>query len=500
MEELDLKDFLSYLTKKIWIVIFITVVVFAGGFVYTNIIKKPVYSAKTDVVLISANGKEVNSSDITMNNSLVKTYAEIVTSKDVMNKVAENLNLPMSTDELINEVSTETATSTQLITITVTDHDANNSARIANEVASVFKNKIKETYSIDNISIVDKAEVPNEPSNVNPAKEYAIYVIAGIALGVILVLILYTFDTSIKDSKTVEKKLGLSVAGVVPELSSKHRDDLVVATNPKSSFAEAIKLIKTNITFSAVDKDFKVLLMTSPETGDGKSFIVANLASAFAQEGKDVLIIDADLRRGRQLKIFNVEADPQTGYSNLILSAGKNSKFMSSYTNMLNLRPETFQGPNSKNAPAMDVRPGRRHREKKPEDLFSENIYKTKIKGVNLLPSGPTPPNPLELLQSKSNRAVIDYLKNYYDVIIIDCPPSLGLSDALVMTKYSDVNMVTISNGKTTTNDLEEVKRNFARVNSKISGVIINRTKTKHSAYNSYYTNDKYYTDEIKHD
>ena len=97
-------------------------------------------------------------------------------------------------------------------------------------------------------------------------------------------------------------------------------EDLIVATNPKSSFAEAIKLIKTNITFSSVDKDFKTILMTSPESGDGKSFLVANLASAFAQEGKRVLIIDADLRRGRQHKIFHLENENAFGYSNLILA------------------------------------------------------------------------------------------------------------------------------------------------------------------------------------
>ena len=84
-------------------------------------------------------------------------------------------------------------------------------------------------------------------------------------------------------------------------------EDLIVATNPKSSFAEAIKLIKTNITFSSIGTGFKTILMTSPESGDGKSFLVANLASAFAQEGKKVLIIDADLRRGRQHAIFDIK-------------------------------------------------------------------------------------------------------------------------------------------------------------------------------------------------
>ena len=240
-------------------------------------------------------------------------------------------------------------------------------------------------------------------------------------------------------------------------------EDLIVATNPKSSFAEAIKLIKTNITFSSVDKDFKTILMTSPESGDGKSFLVANLASAFAQEGKRVLVIDADLRRGRQHKIFHLENENAFGYSNLILAVGKNADFSS-----------------------------------KIDSQIKTNVKETQIKGVSLLPAGPTPPNPLELLSSESNKQLLDSLKNYYDIVFLDCPPALGLSDALVMSKYSDINIVTISNAKTKIDQLESVKKNFERVNSKISGVIINKAKLKQSSYSSYYTNDKYYTDNLK--
>ena len=245
-------------------------------------------------------------------------------------------------------------------------------------------------------------------------------------------------------------------------------EDLIVATNPKSSFAEAIKLIKTNITFSSVGKNLKTVLMTSPESGDGKSFLIANLASAFAQEGKRVLIIDADLRKGRQHKIFHLENENAFGYSNLILSVGQqNQGFFSA---------------------GID------------QQLLSY-VKQTNVRGVSVLPAGPTPPNPLELLSSEANKTIIEHLSAYFDLIFIDCPPALGLSDALVMTKYSDINIVTISNAKTKIDQLESVKKNFERVNAKISGVVINRAKIRQSSYSSYYTNDKYYTDNnLTHD
>jgi capsular exopolysaccharide synthesis family protein len=239
--------------------------------------------------------------------------------------------------------------------------------------------------------------------------------------------------------------------------------DLIVATNPKSSFAEAIKLIKTNIIFSSIGTGnaFKTILMTSPESGDGKSFLIANLASAFAQEGKKVLIIDADLRKGRQHKIFGLEKENEFGYSNLILTAARNQNL-------------AIHGLDSQ--------------------IFSY-IKETAVKGVSLLPAGPTPPNPLELLSSDTNREILEHIKKYFDVIFYDCPPSLGLSDALVMSKYSDVNIVTISNAKTRIDQLENVKKNFERVNSKITGVVINKAKVKASSYSNYYTDNKYYTD-----
>ena len=234
--------------------------------------------------------------------------------------------------------------------------------------------------------------------------------------------------------------------------------DLIVANKPKSSVAEAIKSIKTNILFSSVDKELKTILVTSPESGDGKSFIAANLATAFAQDGKKVLIIDGDMRKGRQHEIFGLDNDATMGYSNYILKfrEADNSGMMSF------IKSEVY-------------------------------VKQTCIPGVYLLPAGPTPPNPLELISSVNNRRLLESVKNQYDIVIIDCPPALGLSDALVMSKYTDVNIVTISNAKTRTDQLESVKKNFEKVNSKIAGVVINKAKnTKGGYYSSYYA-DEYY-------
>ena len=99
------------------------------------------------------------------------------------------------------------------------------------------------------------------------------------------------------------------------------KTELLVNHNPKSSFSESIKTVRTNLQFSLVNSNVKVILLTSPEPGDGQSFVSANLAAAFAQENKKVLLIDSDLRKGRQHRIFNIKNDRSKGYSNLILSS-----------------------------------------------------------------------------------------------------------------------------------------------------------------------------------
>lgn len=220
--------------------------------------------------------------------------------------------------------------------------------------------------------------------------------------------------------------------------------ELIVNNNPKSSFSESIKTVRTNLQFSLVNSNIKTILLTSPEPGDGKSFISANLAVAFAQENKKVLLIDSDLRKGRQYKIFKVKNDHSRGYSNLILSD-------------------------------------------KSEHTINDFIIPTDVKNLYLLPKGATPPNPSELLSSINNRELLNKLKEMFDIIILDCAPVLGLNDTLVMTKYSDVNAVVVTNKKTKIEVLDQVKKSFERANAKIDGVILNKVAQKDISYYGYY-------------
>lgn len=236
-------------------------------------------------------------------------------------------------------------------------------------------------------------------------------------------------------------------------MGKKKINDLIIAKNPKSRFAESIKTIRTNLAFSNVDKENKMILITSCEPGDGKSFISANLAAAYGQEGKKVLLIDCDMRRGRQHDIFNVPNSVRGGYSNLIL--------------------------NYKEGTRTDFDIG-------------DYILTPEVKNVDVIVSGPVPPNPTELLSSNNNMKILHRLKNHYDVVILDCPPVIGLSDTSIMTKYSDTNLLVVASDKTKIELVSRAKKVFQNVNANLTGVILNKVSTKGSRYGGYYS-DSYY-------
>jgi len=221
MEEINFKELSLYLVQKIWLILIILAAVVSGGEVYTNLIKTPMYSSSTNVVLISeSNNKQITYNDVTLSNNLVKTYSEIVKSRNVLNQVKENLELDESYEALASKVSVSSVTSTQLITIKVSDKNNERAELIANEIGSVFKEEIKNIYGIDNVQIVDKAVKSDSPYNISVVKETIIYIVAGLILGIGVGTLLYMLDKTVKDTETVEKKLGLTVVGVVPKVEA----------------------------------------------------------------------------------------------------------------------------------------------------------------------------------------------------------------------------------------------------------------------------------------
>ncbi len=220
------------------------------------------------------------------------------------------------------------------------------------------------------------------------------------------------------------------------------RDELIVYKRPKSTISEDIRTIRTNLEFSLVDDDAKIIMVTSSVPGEGKSFISSNLGIAFAQNNKKVLLIDCDLRLGRTHKIF--EVSNKKGLSNLIV--------------------------------------------KLDEDVdYKDYIQKTEIKDLYVLPRGVVPPNPSELLSSERFSKLINDLRKVFDCIILDSVPVNGLSDALVISKKADKVIIVSKYGSTDVADLENTKKLLQNVGAKLAGVVINSVPKARSKYGNYY-------------
>ena len=219
MEEIDLRELFDYFKSKfMWIVI--TVILFIGiGNVYTILTRVPMYKGNTTIVLVSENKNEsYNQNELQLNKNLVGTYSEIIKSRNVLSQVIENLGLETTVESLSKNVSVEAVQNTEIIKISVGADDPEVAARIANEIASVFTTEIKKIYKLNNVSVVDKAVKSNKPYNINYIKDNVIYIGLGLVLSCGIIFILFYFDTTIKTSEEIEKKLGLTVIGIVPKV------------------------------------------------------------------------------------------------------------------------------------------------------------------------------------------------------------------------------------------------------------------------------------------
>lgn len=220
MEELDLKELFDLFMSKIFQILIIVIVFIGIGVVYTIGFVEPKYSAKTTLVLASAGGSDtgnaITTTDVNLNSKLVSTYSEIVKSDAVVGSVIENLNLSIKDTELKKQVSVSAVEDADIIRITVTNEDADEAAKIANEIAKVFSEKIKELYKINNINVLDQATPNYTPSNINHTKDVIIFAFIGVVISVAYVLLANMLDTTIKSTEDIEKGFGIPVLVSIP--------------------------------------------------------------------------------------------------------------------------------------------------------------------------------------------------------------------------------------------------------------------------------------------
>ena len=226
------------------------------------------------------------------------------------------------------------------------------------------------------------------------------------------------------------------------------KNELITFTSPKSSVSEVIRTLRTNMQFINISNKLKSILVTSTVPGEGKSWVAANLAITFAQAGKKVILVDADMRKSRQHEIF--ELSNENGLSNYLISAvGENKINLDDYI----------------------------------KQTLVENLY--------LMTAGIVPPNPSELLTSQKMSDLIKALEKSADVVIFDGTPSTIVTDALILSRNIGSTLIVTSHKQTKMEDLKQIKKNIENVGGKIAGVVVNKIPRSQKVYGGgyYYEN-----------
>lgn len=321
----------------------------------------------------------------------------------------------------------------------------NESENMKRQYDSVFKRlkdvELSGLLRTSNIRVLDAARPIMEPIRPNVPQGVLIGVISGLVLGMAIALLLEFLDASITSRQEIEERLHLTFLGFIPTIpkSVSLTRDLHIFREPKSVIAECTRSVRTNLLFMSPDKPFRRMLVTSSGPQEGKSTTVINLGIAMAQSGSRVLIIDTDMRRPRLHKAFGVPGE--VGVSSLVVGEGK----------------------------------------------LDEAVKATEVPGLFLLPCGPVPPNPAELLHTKAFASLLEQLGARFDCVILDSPPVGAVSDAVVLATQVDGVVLVLKAGTTNREMATRTVKSLSGIKANIYGAILNDVNLEKSKYGDDY-------------
>jgi capsular exopolysaccharide synthesis family protein len=364
----------------------------------------------------------------------------------VLQPVIDRLGLDTTVNDLASRVSATAATSSTAITVTATDSNPGQAARLANAIGDSFTTVVAEELerpidsrpSIVRIDTLETAQVPLSPSAPNVRLIILVGALLGLAIGIGATAVRTVLDNRIRSIDDVEHVTQLPILGGIALDPHAREHPLVVATAPHDHRAEAFRALRTNVSFVAFGGAPLAVVVTSAGPGEGKSTTSANLAIAFAESGSRVAIIDADLRLPRVADYFAIEGS--IGLTEVLVGRLPASEAMQHW--------------------------GR-------GALF-------------VLPSGTIPPNPAEILGSTAMTNLIRELKQAFDVIIIDAPPVGLVTDAAVLAKQADGAILVAAAGRTRAPRLTDAVDRIQNIGAKVLGAVVTMLPTKGADKMSY--------------
>jgi non-specific protein-tyrosine kinase len=485
----------------------------ASAFFFSTLQPKVYQSEATLIVGQSLSAVNPDYNQLLVSQRLSSTYATVATTRPILTKVIDRLGLDTTPDQLARDVSASAATDGALLTIEARDNSPARAAQIANAVAeeliaatpsvqggqavdssveqdlAAIRKDISDTQAEIDALVAVPERTPSQDARLDTLRgrvvslrsTYATLLgyapesaanlmtiiqpaVAGDApvaprplLNALLaavvafmivsagVFVVEYLDDAIKGPDEVEEALGLPTLGTIERMAGARERlpiyRLATLLYPRSGAAEAYRALRTNVEFAAIDEPIHRLLVTSAVPSEGKTVTAANLAVAFAQGGRRILLVDADLRRPGVHEIFAI--DNETGLTNLL-----------------------------------------RHDETRLGTL----VRQSEQKNLSILPAGPLPPNPAELLGSHRMRTLMSTLTEGYDMVIFDSPPIEAFTDAAVLSSLVDGTLLVVESRRGRLAQIRSARESLTRANARLLGVVLNGLQPKApSEYGRYY-------------
>ena len=493
---IDLKKYFYLIWQWSWLIILCTLLAALVAFVISQRLT-PVFQASTTVLVDVPSTGTSEVAALQASERLSRTYSEMMTNKTLLQETIDTLGLKMEPSKLAGMITVRSLTNTQLIDVQVESTDPHAAATIANTLVAIFSNEIRdlqssrydlsrsnieaqladveaqinetnaqlfnqppgdardrletklaqqqqiyatllgsyeqirlsEAQSISTVVIYDPASVPEVPIKPRPLMNTAI---AGLTAFLLVTGGIFAFDAlddTLKTPDDIKERLELPVLGIIDSFSKDNGDELIAAKKPRSPITEEFRTLRTNVQFASIDRELKSLLVTSSEPTEGKTTIAANLAVVFAQSGRDTLLIDADLRRPEVHNRFDL-------------------------SNQEGLTSHFFKTPQAQHE-------------------NTDDFLKTPFENLHVLTTGKLPPNPSEILASSKMKNLIEAFKGKTEMLIIDSPPVLAVTDAVVLSPLVDGVLLVVAPGKTKTNAARNTIEQLQRSQAKILGVVI---------------------------
>ena len=439
---MELRDYLRILYAN-RVLILATTLLGVATAAALSYVSTPIYEAQSKVY-VSVRSDSQASGDLLQGSNFARqsmaSFAELASTESVLTPVSEELDLGLSNSELARKLNVTAPADSTLLNITASEEDPELAAQIANEVGAQLKTLVEENLEAPQgnddaspvrINTVQSAAVPESPVSPRVPVNILLGLLLGYAVGVGIAVLRHVLDTRIRSLQDIEAITDAPILGRIVEDPQANKKPLIVHLNPKHPRAEAIRALRTNLQFLAVEDGPKAYVVSSAGPGEGKSTTSVNLALSLAESGLHVALLDCDLRRPRVHGYMGIEG--AVGLTDVLIGRADLSDVLQRW--------------------------GR------------SELY--------VLPAGQVPPNPSELLGSVAMQQTLALLAKSMDVVIIDAPPLLMVTDAVVVGAATQGVILVAAAGSTHQQSFETAVETLETAHVPLRGVVATMLPTK---------------------